>query len=387
MQRALLVFRWVALASMAINLVLNPESVAGRRPGTAMAALGLVAVWTLYLSRGASLRGRTLLVDVAVGAGLLAASGWVMPAGTIDTGSTLLAVTYPFISVLSAAAAYGPVGGAAAGTLLAAAWLFARLVNGLELTAGLLQRLWPNASGFVLLGLLFGVVANLLRRSSEEVDRATAEAIAAREQQARLAERESMARQIHDSALQVLALIHKRGRQLAESETVSPERVMELAEMARDQEVALRRLILREPDRPAEGKVSLRTALEGLAAQIREVEVSVSTVGPVWLPAEVAGELMGAVGEALANVVRHAQAGKVAVFADRDQGQVQVTVRDDGVGFEFDEARLVEEGKFGLLNSIKGRVEALGGQLSIDSKPGAGTELELQVPVPQGAAR
>jgi signal transduction histidine kinase len=79
-------------------------------------------------------------------------------------------------------------------------------------------------------------------------------------------------------------------------------------------------------------------------------------------------------------VVEHAKASKVAIFADQQDGMVQVTVRDDGVGFEFDEARFRAEGKFGVLNSMRGRVEGLGGQMKIESRAGTGTEVEFQVP-------
>lgn len=106
----------------------------------------------------------------------------------------------------------------------------ARELNGVELTGVAIQRSWPDAAGCVLLGLLFGIVSNLLRRTSEEARLATAEAIALTERGARLAEREYMAREIHDWVLQLLALIHKRGRQLSESGTSSAVQVMELAE-------------------------------------------------------------------------------------------------------------------------------------------------------------
>ncbi len=380
-ERSILVFRWIALASIVINLTLDPET-AARRPQLAWAAIFAVAGWTLFLTRSqVPIRGWILVADVAVGAGLLLFSGVVMPRGAVGSGPSLLSVTYPFCPVLSAGAAYGPLGGAAAGMIVAACQVLVREVNGVPITGNLLQKVWPLSTGYVLIGLLFGIVINLLRRASDEARLATSEAIAAREREARLAERESMARQIHDSALQVLALIHKRGVQLAESGSPSPQDVLELADMARDQEAALRGLIMREPDVAPLGEASLRTALEATARHVRDLEVSVSTVGPVWLPGEVLEELVAAVREALANVVEHARATKAAVFADEQGGLVQVTVRDDGVGFEFDEARFRAEGKFGVLNSMRGRVEAMGGQMKIESGAGAGTEIEFQVPV------
>jgi signal transduction histidine kinase len=62
-----------------------------------------------------------------------------------------------------------------------------------------------------------------------------------------------------------------------------------------------------------------------------------------------------------------------------------VTVRDDGRGFTYDEAAFAAAGKIGLAKSIKGRVEQLGGQVRVSSRPGAGTEVELRIPGPEGS--
>jgi signal transduction histidine kinase len=380
-ERALLVFRWVALASMVVNYALDRDETAGNNPLLAASALVVVAAWNFYLTKTrVPIRGPVLAADLAVSAALFLVSGMVMPDGHVGKGPSLLALSYPFLPVLTAGSAYGPLAGGAAGLLMGACHILVREINGIALTAVELQRQWPPAAGFVLLGLLFGIVSNLLQRSADEANKATAEAMALREREARLAERESMAREIHDSVLQVLALIHKRGKQLAEIGSPSPAQVMELAEMARDQEAALRGLIMREPEKAPLGEASLRTALEVAARNVRDLEVSVSSVGPVWLPGETLEELVAAVKEALANVVEHARATKAAIFADEQDGLVQVTVRDDGVGFEFDEARFRAEGKFGVLNSMRGRIEALGGQMKVESRPGAGTEIEFQVP-------
>lgn len=366
---------------MVVNYVLDHDETVGNNPSLAAAALLVVGAWNLYLTKsGVPIRGRVLAADIAVSAALLIVSGIVMPEGLVGRGPALLSLTYPFAPVLTAGSAYGPLAGGVTGLVMGAGHVLVREINGVPLNALELQRAWPAAVGYMLLGLLFGIVSNLLQRSADEAHRATAEAIALREREARLAERESMAREIHDSVLQVLALIHKRGKQLAETGSPSSAQVMELAEMARDQEAALRGLILREPEKGPLGEASLRTALEAAARSVREINVSVSSVGPVWLSGETLEELVAAVKEALANVVEHARATKAAIFADEQDGLVQVTVRDDGVGFEFDEARFRAEGKFGVLKSMRGRIEALGGQMKIESGPGAGTEIEFQVP-------
>ncbi|HEX2053455.1 MAG TPA: hypothetical protein VHJ78_07005, partial [Actinomycetota bacterium] len=174
-ERALIVFRWVSLASMVINLLLNLERTAGRSPQLAGAAVAAVAVWTVYLNRRpVPPRGLVLAADVAIGGALLLLSGWVMPPGTVGTGSTLLSVTYHACAVLSAGAAYGPIGGALAGAVMGACHVFVRIVNGTPFNGEVLSR-WPSMTGLLLLGLFFGVIANLLRRSSEEAQLATSE--------------------------------------------------------------------------------------------------------------------------------------------------------------------------------------------------------------------
>jgi len=213
---------------------------------------------------------------------------------------------------------------------------------------------------------------------------ATEETIQARERAARLAERESLARQIHDSVLQALALVHKRGRELAAGGPVPPDQVAGLAEMAAGQERALRALVLRDPDDGPTGAASLRAGLEAVAGRgWGHLEVTVGATGPIWLPAHHVEELAAAVRQALDNVVEHAGAARVALFAEEDGGMVAVTVRDDGRGFEYDETALAAAGKIGLAKSIRGRVEQLGGRVRVSSRPGAGTEVELRVPDPQ----
>jgi signal transduction histidine kinase len=378
MDRAILIFRWAALAWVVLSAWSEPPFV---RPWLVVASLGVVGAWTLWLTlTKAPVRGKVLVVDVAIAAGMHMVSGLVVPPGDVVV-RPLFALSYPFCAILSAGAAYGPTAGIATGMVMSASYFLSRPLNGMpDLSSIQIKHLANGSIQFVFAGLLFGIVSSLLRRSSEEVRRATAEAITAREKAAGLAERESLGRQIHDSALQVLALIHKKGMELAESGAPAPEEVAALAELAKDQEAALRSLILRKPQEVHEGQGSLRDALEGVASKVKGLEVTVSSVGPVWLPSRVLKELVAAVEQALANVAEHARATKVAVFADHQGGLAQVTVRDDGVGFEFDEDRFRAEGKFGVLNSMQGRVQAVGGDMRIESTVGSGTEVEFRVP-------
>jgi signal transduction histidine kinase len=56
------------------------------------------------------------------------------------------------------------------------------------------------------------------------------------------------------------------------------------------------------------------------------------------------------------------------------------------MGFQYDEERLAREGKMGMLRSMKGRIEAIGGGMRVLSAPGSGTEIEFRVPFSMGAS-
>jgi signal transduction histidine kinase len=326
-----------------------------------------------------------LSLDLGLAVGLNLVAGLVMPAQTIGE-QPFFAAGYPLAAAVSWGASRGVRAGLAAGLAVGASLVAGQLANGIDLAtldAADLLNLAGGVLNFVLAGGAVGLVARLLQRSADQLRLATEETIRARERAARLAERESLSRQIHDSVLQALTLVHKRGRELAAGGPVPADQVAAMAEMAAGQERALRTLILREPAEEPTGAASLRAVLEDLAGTVRaagSLEVTVGATGPIWLPARQVEELAAAVRQALDNVVEHAGASRAALFAEEDGGMVAVTVRDDGCGFEYDEARLAAAGKIGLARSIKGRVEQLGGELHVTSRPGAGTEVELRVP-------
>ncbi len=80
----------------------------------------------------------------------------------------------------------------------------------------------------------------------------------------------------------------------------------------------------------------------------------------------------------MTNVVRHAQATRVDVLAEREGERVLVMVEDDGVGFDPEETRRGEQ--LGLLG-LRERAEALGGTLTLESAPGAGATVVVEVPI------
>jgi signal transduction histidine kinase len=377
----ILAFRWVSLGWMVVLALTAGEL---RRPALAVVMVAVLVVWTGWLTVA---RPRpvwpVLVADLALAVVLNLVAGLVMPAGTVGE-RPYFAAGYPVAAAVTWGAARGVGGGVAAGLVLGVSLAAGQLLNGIDLAGeepAVLLDLAGGTLNFAIAGGAVGLVARLLERSAGQLQAATEETISARERAARLAERESLARQIHDSVLQALAMVHKRGRELAAGGPVPPDQVAGLAEMAAGQERALRSLILRDPeaDQTPAGAASLRAALEALAAE-RALPVTVGATGALWLPARQVEELSAAVRQALDNVVEHAGASRVALFAEEDEGAVVLTVRDDGRGFTYDERRLLAEGKIGLAKSVKGRVEQLGGGMVVTSRPGAGTEIELRVP-------
>lgn len=377
-----LVFRWVALAWMTTIAATGSEPL--RHPVIAWASVGAAGGWTVWLtfSRNKWIDA-VLWADLALCLWLLLASGIVVTEGDIISQRPFFATGYPLSAALLWGVSRGPVGGIFAGAVLGLGLVLARPLNGVPLTA-LSGREIQNLAGAVLnylvAGGAVGLVSRLLVTSATALQGATEELVRERERAARLAERESLARQIHDSVLQALALVHKSGRELSTKQVIPGEEVARLGEMAGQQEAELRSLILRSPVEAGTGTKSLRQELEASARSLDGLYATVSSVGPIFLDAASADEITAAVRQSLENVLAHARASHATVFAEDENGEVVVTVRDDGVGFVYDEEALRREGKVGMLKSMKGRIEDLGGSMKVTTAPGRGTEIELRVP-------
>lgn len=391
--RGVLVIRWAVLAWMAV--IVGSAAVAGRTTGMALAvtALCVAAAWVVWLTAAAPPRAGARVgagADEAAGGDLrvlvvdLVVAGFVIVVGARQPW---FATVFPVTAALAWGAARGVRGGLLAGMVLGLVSVVAGLLPDGAAAPTPLILVVRDPVYLVLAGGGLGFVADLLERSTAQVRAAQVEQVLATDRAARATERESLGRQIHDSVLQTLALVHKRGRELAARPQVPGHEVARLAELAAAEERTLRAMILRPPDDTPQDvrTAALRDRLELAAAAVAaDLDVSVTAVGDVRLPSHHVHELGAAVEQALSNVVRHADASHAWVFAEVDADCVVVSVRDDGRGFTFDEDALRAAGKYGLLRSIRGRVRDMGGTAMIDSAPGRGTELELRLPVPTG---
>ena len=94
---------------------------------------------------------------------------------------------------------------------------------------------------------------------------------------------------------------------------------------------------------------------------------------------EVETALYRVVQEAMANVARHARATRADVLLQLRDGRVMVMVEDNGVGFEPEQVR--QRGDHVGLLGLEERAEALGGTLTVESAPGVGTTIVVEVPI------
>ncbi len=186
-----------------------------------------------------------------------------------------------------------------------------------------------------------------------------------RRERIRQEERAEMAAHLHDSVLQTLALIQRSD---------DPAR---MSMLARHQEGELRDWLY--GNAPLEGVDQLSTALRQAAARIEEdhqVPVEVVVVGDYPLDGDT-GALVGAASEAMTNAAKHSGAERISLYFEAAEDRLEVYVTDQGRGFDTDDAG---SGR-GLADSIVGRMERAGGSATIDSVPGEGTEVILQLEV------
>jgi signal transduction histidine kinase len=360
--RALAVFRLATLAYAAILTARNFQSYDRPLAGWVIIA-GMTAWSAVTVSAYARPSARSwplLTADLAVTGALLLASRWVVGSAALSTGMPTVPIAWMACPVLAVAVALGRRWGSAAAVMMGACDVLVRgQLNQVTLTGTVIM---------VVAAIAVGHVARLATDVQTRLQRAT-------ELEAATRERERLARGIHDSVLQVLALVQRRGAELGGE-------AAELGRLAGAQEAALRALVSSDAGTAATvvpaGLVDLRIALGRHASA--EVFLAAPAT-PVWLPAPQAEDIAGAVASALDNVRRHVgPRARAWVLVEDEDDSVRVTVRDDGPGIPA--GRLEEaaaEGRLGVSQSIRGRIRDLGGTVSITTVPGQGTELEMRV--------
>ncbi|WPB93760.1 DUF5931 domain-containing protein [Streptomyces malaysiensis] len=364
-------------------------------PVGAVVYMAVLTLWTALTFRMVSSAERCtrrfLVGDLGIAVTGILLTPLVDNHDRIAEGTPTLPSIWTMGAVLGFAIKGGWRWGASASTVVCAANVIERGEFAQD-TIHMLSLVWVASVGI-------GYVVEVARASERTLARALRIEAATRE-------RERLARDIHDSVLQVLAMVQRRGAAIGGE-------AAELGRMAGEQEIALRTLVstgLVTPSRGADGVDAVPDPdglpdavgpsagpcapgpersdggpcdLRALLAPHAGSRVTFSEPGaPVVLPAGVAGELVAAVGAALDNVRVHAgQDAHAWILLEDEPDAVMVTVRDDGPGIP--EGRLADaeaEGRLGVALSIRGRLRDLGGTAAWISAPGQGTEVELTVP-------
>ncbi|WP_245967991.1 ATP-binding protein [Salana multivorans] len=317
-------------------------------------------------------QGRTLRVgDIVVALGLLAVAavlvasrlgappvqGWIIPALLLVAGAALV---------------WGELD-ARRGQQTTGRVRVLRLVGGVAIAATAIvllvgQRAEPVVvvqSALAAVAVLAGVALVLapwwLRLVRELGD--------ARAEREREAERADIAAHLHDSVLQTLALIKTRSTE------------PEVIRLARAQERDLRAWLY---DDRAPAATSVAQQVREMVALVEDTrthadgsapEVETVVVGDV-VPDEGTHALLQATREALLNAVAHG-ASPIAVYVEASDDGVEVSVRDHGDGFDLDHVPL---DRFGVRESIIGRVRRRGGDASVVAMADGGTEVRLYLP-------
>lgn len=363
--RALAWLRLVVLANALVVNLIRIDDV--ERPLLGLAGLLVLVAWTGFVTWGyAEPRRRRLpllAADLGVTVGLVLLT---LPVQGREQAGDL--ATLPTFWVMTVVLAWGIHGGWVGGLIASTAVSAADLAIRDDLTRGNVGNIFLLMIG----GPVLGYTTNLLKEMAAARDRAERHAAAA-------AERARLARIVHDGVLQVLSLVQRRGLELGGE-------AAELGRLAGEQEAALRALV--QSGRNASGAQAPPRGSRDLAAALAGLATSTTTVavpgGAVQAPAEVVEELVAVVRACLDNVERHVGSDAPAwVLLEEVAGTVVVTVRDEGPGIP--DGRLEEaaaQGRLGVRESIRGRVETLGGTATLVTSPGQGVEWELAVPVP-----
>jgi signal transduction histidine kinase len=229
----------------------------------------------------------------------------------------------------------------------------------------------------------------LLLRDVTERRRAQAQILEQQLALAMLSERERLARELHDGIGQVLGYVKMQAQaardRLAQDETAAADRdLARLIAVAQDAHADVREYIL--------GARSATSAQPGFSPALRQYLRRFSeqyglrtdlAAPPDWsddvLEPTVQAQLLRIIQEALTNARKHARAHAVQVSVQLPTDHAQVTVQDDGVGFDPALLTGAEGQKYGL-GFMRERAQEVGGSVEIYSAPGAGTQVLICVP-------
>jgi signal transduction histidine kinase len=252
-------------------------------------------------------------------------------------------------------------------------WFFLRVIGGgLLVVVGIVGILGFFAPGeqnlsATLLGMLYALLAlaGLVVALAPVIWRIVGQLRDERVARIRQQERAEVAAVVHDQVLHTLALIQRNAGDATS-----------VLRLARGQERTLRGWLYKPSGSPSD---RFAAALEQAAAEVEDtygITVETVVVGDADHDERVAA-LVAATREALVNAARHGKVATVSLYAEAEDDQLAVFVRDRGAGFDLSE---VDADRHGVRGSIIGRMQRHGGLAEVRSSPGEGTEVELTMP-------
>ncbi|WP_424532395.1 sensor histidine kinase [Sphaerisporangium viridialbum] len=391
---ALRLLRWAIHGTFAILLVIAVAGAA--RQGQALPVIGGTLLGVLYAA-GIFLEGR--LPHFGGQTHLRLGRLWLV---VITLGWAALAVASPqfvwlafplffaYLHLLPLAVALPGVALLTVAAILAAAWHEGGLTPA--------QVIGPTIGAAV--ATLMAMVYKALYAESEErrllIDdlvRTRGKLVEVESDAARLAERERLAREIHDTLAQgmssIILLLRAARRDLADDPGKAERRIVE-AEAAAKENLEEARNFVRALAPPALQHSSLVAALRrisdtAVAGTCTTVRFEVSGA-PLPLPADYDVTLLRVAQGALGNVSRHAGAEHAGVTLTYLDDMVMLDVYDDGRGFDVSNPVGQATGTGYGLRAMRERVSALGGTLTVESSPGDGTAVVATLPLPRGEA-
>jgi signal transduction histidine kinase len=203
-------------------------------------------------------------------------------------------------------------------------------------------------------------------------------------------ERSRISRELHDRVLQLLTSIQLRS-ELCLNELIGKPQLLEqelktIAEAAYKAATEIRSLLLEKQavtslaagtlERRLKEEMEIFRARTGLKLKFD------CAIGAHDLPYEVEQELYFALREGIINAIRHSRATELNLSLAQDQNTCRIDLRDNGVG--FDKSSAPSSGGFGL-RGIRERIAKIGGHVVIETAPGKGTRLFIEVPLRSSA--
>lgn len=243
--------------------------------------------------------------------------------------------------------------------------------------------------GLISAGILGCVLAIQREYLEERLSNASRQTVLYRydAEKARESERQRIAADFHDGPLQSFISFQMRleiiRKLLTRDQAAATDELHQLQDLCKNQVNELRSFV--RSMRPVDVEGSLNATLRRVVEQFqKDSGIPASFVSAEFLEPsepEVSLELLQIVREALYNVQKHSSATRVAVSIAKSDNTLEINVEDNGAGFPFtgkytlDELELLRLGPM----SIKRRVRTLGGEMTLDSRPGQGAGLKIRL--------